>query len=99
MAGLCQGPVGLWGRVPAMTCLAAWVPPAHGTCEAVDREPCPCPWVTQPRRGATSGPRRRFFQLLPLTPSLALCRLPWTFPPLASQLFPGCGCSVCSTRV
>jgi len=65
----------------------------------VEREPCPGPRLTQPHRGAVSGPRCRFPQPLPLTACLTLCRLPWTFTSLASRLFPGCGCSARSTGV
>lgn len=90
-AGLCQG---LRGRVPATASPAAWVPLAHAIREAVEREPCPGPWVTRPHRGAVLGPRCRFHQPLPLTVSLTLCWLHWTFLALASRLFPGCGCSV-----
>lgn len=49
--------------------------------------------------GHSSVPRNcrercRFHQPLPLTASLTPCRPPWTFPALASRLFPGCGCRV-----
>ncbi|XP_056352948.1 uncharacterized protein LOC130255909 [Oenanthe melanoleuca] len=57
--------------------------------------PCGGTRVTVPCR----GDRCRFHQPLPLTASVTPCRPPWTFPALASRLFPGCSCRVAPAGV
>lgn len=87
-ARLCQE---LRGRVPATADPQCPQPTPRGG-----------PWRGSPvavpgSQFPAEGPfrdRSRFHQPLPLTASLTPCRPPWTFPALASRLFPGCGCRV-----
>lgn len=93
-------PAGTWSKV------LMWLKQRPGLCPAAPRAAGPRPAVrVAPARGEGALwrcpghiPCRRdhcrFHQPLPLTASVTPCRPSWTFPALASRLFPGCGCKV-----